>query len=40
MLDQPLYVQYFRWMGLIMQGNTVWHRMEPAVLDVIGDRPS
>jgi len=38
-LDQPLHIQYFRWMGLIMQGNfgmaIEWGR---PVLDVIGDR--
>ena len=38
-LDQPIYVQYFKWMGLIMQGNfgmaMEWGR---PVLDVIGDR--
>ncbi len=37
--DQPLYVQYLKWMGLIMQGNygmaIEWGR---PVLDVIGDR--
>jgi peptide/nickel transport system permease protein len=38
-LDQPVYVQYIKWMGLIMQGNfgmaMEWNR---PVLDVIGDR--
>ena len=38
-LDQPIYVQYFRWMGLIMQGNfgmaMEWGR---PVMEVIGDR--
>ena len=38
-LDQPIYVQYFRWMGLISHGNfgmaLQWGR---PVLDVIGDR--
>ncbi|MHB1006618.1 MAG: ABC transporter permease [Chloroflexota bacterium] len=38
-LDQPMYVQYFKWMGLIAQGNfgmsMEWQR---PVLDVVGDR--
>jgi peptide/nickel transport system permease protein len=38
-LDKPIYVQYARWMGLILQGNfgmaMEWGR---PVLDVIGDR--
>jgi len=38
-LDKPIYVQYLRWMGLIMRGNfgmaLEWGR---PVLDVIGDR--
>ncbi len=38
-LDQPLYIQYLKWMGLILQGNfgmaIEWGR---PVLDVIGDR--
>jgi len=38
-LDQPIYVQYIKWMGLISQGNfgmaMEWGR---PVLDVIGDR--
>jgi peptide/nickel transport system permease protein len=38
-LDKPIYIQYLRWMGLIMQGNfgmaIEWNR---PVLDVIGDR--
>jgi peptide/nickel transport system permease protein len=38
-LDQPVYVQYFKWMGLVLQGNfgmaMEWNR---PVLDVIGDR--
>ncbi len=38
-LDQPIYVQYFRWAGMILQGNfgmaMEWNR---PVLDVIGDR--
>jgi len=38
-LDQPIYVQYIRWMGLISKGNfgmaIEWGR---PVLDVIGDR--
>jgi peptide/nickel transport system permease protein len=38
-LDQSIYVQYFKWMGLIMQGNfgmaMEWGR---PVIDVIGDR--
>jgi len=38
-LDQPMYVQYLKWMGLIAQGNfgmaMEWGR---PVLDVIGDR--
>jgi peptide/nickel transport system permease protein len=38
-LDQPIYVQYFKWMRLIMRGNfgmaIEWGR---PVLDVIGDR--
>jgi peptide/nickel transport system permease protein len=38
-LDQPLYVQYVRWMGLIVQGNfgmsMEWRK---PVMDVIGDR--
>ena len=38
-LDQPIYIQYLKWMGLIMHGNfgmaIEWGR---PVLDVIGDR--
>jgi peptide/nickel transport system permease protein len=38
-LDQPIYVQYVRWMGLIVQGNfgmsMEWRK---PVMDVIGDR--
>jgi len=38
-LDQPIYVQYIRWMGLISQGNfgmaMEWNR---PVMEVIGDR--
>lgn len=38
-LDRPVYIQYLKWMGLIMQGNfgmaMEWSR---PVLDVIGDR--
>lgn len=38
-LDQPIYVQYFKWMGMIAQGRfgmaIEWGR---PVLDVIGDR--
>ena len=38
-LDKPIYIQYLRWMGLIMRGNfgmaLEWGR---PVLDVIGDR--
>src|SRR6266849_8206987 len=38
-LDQPIYVQYVRWMGLILQGNfgmsMEWRK---PVMDVIGDR--
>lgn len=38
-LDQPLYIQYFRWMGNLLQGNLgislEWNR---PVLDLIGDR--
>lgn len=38
-IDQPIYVQYLKWMGLIAQGNfgmaIEWGR---PVLDVIGDR--
>jgi len=38
-LDKPVYIQYLKWMGLIMQGNfgmaMEWSR---PVLDVIGDR--
>ncbi len=38
-LDQPIYIQYLKWMGLIMRGNfgmaIEWGR---PVLDVIGDR--
>ena len=38
-LDQPMYIQYLKWMGLIMQGNfgmaIEWGR---PVMDVIGDR--
>lgn len=38
-LDQPIYVQYMKWMGLILRGNfgmaMEWNR---PVLDVIGDR--
>ncbi|MGD8751961.1 MAG: ABC transporter permease [Anaerolineales bacterium] len=38
-LDQPIYVQYFKWMGLIFQGNfgmsMEWMR---PVLEVVGDR--
>jgi peptide/nickel transport system permease protein len=38
-LDQPIYVQYFKWIALILQGNfgmaMEWSR---PVLDVIGDR--
>jgi peptide/nickel transport system permease protein len=40
-LDQPIHIQYLKWMGLIMQGNfgmaIEWGR---PVLDVIGDRLS
>lgn len=40
-LDQPIYVQYLRWMGLVLQGNfgvsMEWRR---PVADVIGDRLS
>jgi peptide/nickel transport system permease protein len=40
-LDQPIYIQYFKWMGLVMRGNfgmaMEWNR---PVLDVIGDRMS
>ncbi len=38
-LDRPIYIQYLKWMGLILQGNfgmaMEWGR---PVLDVIGDR--
>mgnify|MGYP000492394733 CR=1 FL=1 len=38
-LDQPVIIQYFKWMGLILRGNfgmaMEWNR---PVLDVIGDR--
>src|SRR5215210_6603035 len=38
-LDQPIYVQYLKWMGLVVQGNfgmsMEWQR---PVVDVIGDR--
>src|SRR5262249_3965205 len=38
-LDQPIYVQYVRWMGLMVQGNfgmsMEWRK---PVMDVIGDR--
>lgn len=38
-LDQPLYVQYLKWVGLMLQGNfgqsMEWRR---PVMDVIGDR--
>ena len=38
-IDQPIYIQYLKWMGLIAQGNfgmaIEWGR---PVLDVIGDR--
>ena len=38
-LDKPVYIQYLKWMGLILQGNfgmaMEWSR---PVLDVIGDR--
>lgn len=38
-LDQPMYVQYFKWIGLILQGNfgmsMEWMR---PVMEVIGDR--
>src|SRR6266568_7853897 len=38
-LDKPIYVQYVRWMGLIVQGNfgmsMEWRK---PVMDVIGDR--
>lgn len=38
-LDQPMYVQYVRWMGLMLQGNfgmsMEWRK---PVMDVIGDR--
>src|SRR5579859_2202263 len=38
-LDQPIYIQYARWMGLIAQGNygmsMEWRK---PVIDVIGDR--
>jgi peptide/nickel transport system permease protein len=40
-LDQPLYVQYFKWMGMVAQGNfgmaLAWNK---PVKDVIGDRLS
>lgn len=40
-LDQPIYVQYLRWMGLVLQGNfgvsMEWRR---PVAEVIGDRLS
>ncbi len=38
-LDQPLYIQYFRWMGNLLQGNLgvslEWNR---PVIELIGDR--
>jgi peptide/nickel transport system permease protein len=38
-LDQPIYVQYFKWLGLIMRGNFgMALEFRRPVLDVIGDR--
>lgn len=38
-LDQPVYIQYFKWMGLIMRGNFgMAMEYNRPVLDVIGDR--
>jgi peptide/nickel transport system permease protein len=38
-LDRPIYVQYFKWMGLIMQGNFgMALEFRRPVLEVIGDR--
>jgi peptide/nickel transport system permease protein len=38
-LDQPIYIQYFRWIGLMMQGNfgLAMEQHRP-VMEVIGDR--
>ena len=38
-LDQPIYIQYLRWMGLILQGNFgMAMEYKLPVLEVIGDR--
>ncbi|MBI1294843.1 ABC transporter permease subunit [bacterium] len=38
-LDQPIYMQYFRWIGLMMQGNFgMAMEYNRPVLEVIGDR--